>query len=189
MPTEAVSLKPEEARARLCALIAAKSLTKEGTFQLASGQTSGFYFDMKPVLLDPEGARLIAEAVLAEIEGDEVDHIGGLAMGAIPIVAAVVAMSWSRRPIAGFFVRPRQKERGTKRLVEGNIQRNARVVLVEDVTTTGGSALQAAEAVWEFGCDVVKVITVVDRLAGAGANLEARGLELTALFTRDDFKL
>lgn len=181
----------EEDRARLCAIIAEKSLNRAagGTFTLASGETSGFYFDMKPTLLDPEGANLVARGILARLADDSFDYLGGLAMGAIPIVAAVTALAWPERAIPGFFVRPEPKERGTKRLVEGNIAKGARVVLVEDVSTTGGSALKAAESVWQLDCTVLKVVTVVDRLAGARGNLAAKGIALDSLFTRDDFGL
>lgn len=181
----------EEDRARLCAIIAEKSLNRGAgdAFRLASGETSSFYFDMKPTLLDPEGANLVARGILERLARDEFDYLGGLAMGAIPIVAAVTALAWPERAIPGFFVRPEQKERGTKRRIEGNIEEGARVVLVEDVSTTGGSALQAAEAVWQFGCTVLKTVTVVDRLAGARENLAAKGIALEALFTRADFDL
>ena len=176
---------------RLRALIREKSLKRAGdrTFDLASGEKSDFYFDMKSLLLDPEGISLVAREMLEILERETFDFIGGLAMGAIPIVAAICGLSFPDRPIAGFFVRPQQKERGTRRLIEGNIAENARVVLVEDVTTKGGSTLQAAEAVWSIGCTVEKAITIVDRQAGAKENLEARGVELVALYTKDDFGL
>ena len=176
-------------RDRLLAIIAEKSLKRaaEGGFALASGATSSFYFDMKPTLLDPEGAHLVARGMLSKLAHDEFDFVGGLALGAIPIVASVVALSWPERPILGFFVRPEQKERGTRRLIEGNIREGARIALVEDVATTGGSTLKAAEAVRARGCTIVKAIAVVDRLAGARENLAAQGIPLEALFTREDF--
>lgn len=187
LPSRSASAK----RGRLLALIREKSLkrAKEGAFRLASGRASPFYFDMKPVLLDPEGANLIADSILRLLAREEFDFIGGLAMGAIPIVGAVCTRSLASRPVSGFFVRPSQKERGTEGLVEGNIAPDARVVLVEDVTTTGGSALKAAEAVWSMGCTVVKAVTIVDRLEGAKENLKAKGIELVALYTREDFGL
>ena len=108
-------------------------------------------------------------------------------MGAIPIVNSVVQRSYDRKPIPGFFVRKESKQRGTQKLIEGNLTPASSVVLVEDVTTTGGSVLRAVEAVRDLGCTVTKVVTVVDRLEGASENLSKHGIELVALFTRDDF--
>jgi orotate phosphoribosyltransferase len=177
-------------RARLLALITEKSFNQaeEGaSFTLASGATSTWYFDMKPSLLDPEGAALIANAILERLEGMEFHAIGGMAVGGIPIVSAVCALSWPARPIPAFFVRKDVKERGLARAVEGNIAQNSRVVLVEDVTTTGGSVLRAVDAVEALGCTVVVVITLVDRLEGARDALKARNIPLDALYTRDEF--
>lgn len=176
-----------ERRERLRQLIAERALTRGGSFKLASGKVSAFYFDMKPVACDPEGSRLIADLVLDELNGDEVDYIGGLAVGAIPIVNSVVQRSYDRKPIPGFFVRKESKQRGTQKLIEGNLEPASKVVLVEDVTTTGGSVLRAVEAVRDLGCTVTKVVTIVDRLEGAEENLSKHGIELVALFTRDDF--
>ncbi len=174
---------------RLLALITEKSFNQaeDGAFELASGATSTFYFDMKPSLLDPEGAHLIGRAVLERLGTFNFDAIGGMAVGGIPIVAAVCALSWPEHPIPAFFVRKDIKERGLRRSIEGNIADNSRVVLVEDVTTTGGSVLKAVDAVEAIGCSVVCVLTLVDRLEGAADNLAARGIPLDALFTWDDF--
>ncbi len=182
----------DDERARLLALIAEKSFNRAdegGGFELASGSTSTFYFDMKPSLLDPEGAALIGAAILDRLAETEFDAIGGMAVGAIPIVAAVCALSWPARPIPAFFVRKDVKERGLARAIEGNIAENSRVVLVEDVTTTGGSVLKAVDAVEARGCTVVLVLTLVDRCEGAGAALDARDIPLDALYVRADFGL
>ncbi len=183
----AVTQPVEQRRERLRRIITDKALSRGGSYQLASGSTSGFYFDIKPVAFDPEGSRLIADAILDVLEGEHVDYVGGLELGAIPIAASVVERSFERTPVAGFFVRKSPKERGTKKLIEGNLEPGSNVALVEDVTTTGGSVLRAVEAVRELGCTVTKVVTVVDRLEGARENLSKHGLELVALFTRDDF--
>ncbi len=189
MPDDApISAWPAEQRhARLRQLISDKALTRGGSYQLASGKTSSYFFDMKPVAFDPEGSRLIADAILDALEGEGVDYVGGLEMGAIPIAASVVERSFDRKPVAGFFVRKAPKERGTKKLIEGNLEPGSTAALVEDVTTTGGSVLRAAEAVRERGCTVTRVVTVVDRLEGARHYLAQHGLELVALFTTDDF--
>ncbi len=173
---------------RLRDIIARKSLS-HGDFKLASGASSGYYFDMKPTMLDPEGAGLIADLILDALEGERVDAVGGLAYGAIPLVVAVVQRSAQRgRPIPGFYVRKEQKERGAERLIDGNLVDGGTAVVLEDVTTKGGSSMRAVEAVRDAGCTVDRVIAVVDRLEGAADNLRANGVELTALLTREDFE-
>ncbi len=178
-----------QARDRLREIIADKSLTR-GRFKLASGGESDIFFDMKTTLLDPEGAALAADLVLDLLAGERVDAVGGLVLGACPVVSAVCLKSGERgRPIPGFFVRKEPKGRGTDKLIEGNLEPGWRVVVVEDVTTEGNSALRAAQAVRDAGGTVAKVVTVVDRLQGARENLAKEGLELAALFTRDDFSV
>jgi orotate phosphoribosyltransferase len=174
-------------RTRLRDIIAERSLLA-GRFKLASGGSTEFYFDMKPTMLDPEGISLMAELIIERLADCEFDCIGGLALGAIPIVAAVVQQSHrAGRPTPGFYVRKEQKERGAERLIDGNLPAGARVVIVEDVTTKGTSSLKAVEAVRAAGATVVKVLTIVDRLEGAAANLREAGLELAALYTTKDF--
>ncbi|MFQ5984164.1 MAG: orotate phosphoribosyltransferase [Alphaproteobacteria bacterium] len=177
-------------RERLRRLIAEKALVKgeAGSFRLASGGVSHFFFDMKMVALDPEGANLIADLVLEALGSGDYDHVGGPELGAIPIVAAVATKSFCARPMSAFLVRKEPKERGLGKRVEGHLARGARVALVEDVTTTGGAVLKAVEAVREEGCTVDKVITVVDRLQGARERLAERGIDLVSLFTIDDFR-
>ena len=193
MTTAAPAPQPAERarqRARLGEVVRARSLILGKEMKLVSGRTSRFYFNMKETSFDPEGAHLIAELILAALEGRAVDHIGGMEMGAVPIVACVSQRSFEiGRPIPSFFVRKAVKDHGTKRLVEGDLKPGARVVIVEDVTTTGGSALKAAEAVRALGCTVETVVTVVDRLEGAEANLAKHGLHLIALLTAEDFEL
>jgi orotate phosphoribosyltransferase len=186
-PQEPSELATHARRARLCDIIRQRSLLTGGAFTLASGQASSVFFDMKRTMFDPEGAGLIADAVIEQIGDDVVDAIGGLVMGAVPIVAVVCARSFPSRPMQGFFVRKEPKDHGTARLIEGNLADGARVIILEDVTTTGGSALKAVDAVHASGATVVKVITVVDRLDGAAQAFRARGLAFDAIFTRDDF--
>jgi orotate phosphoribosyltransferase len=159
-----------------------------GAFTLASGRESDIFFDMKRTMLDPEGANLIADAVLDRLGEASVDAVGGLAMGAVPIVAVVCAKSFERgTPLQGFFVRKEAKDHGTSRLVDGNLAEGARVAVLEDVTTTGGSALRAAAAVHAAGARLVKVVTIVDRLEGAEQAFRAAGLAFEAIFSRTDF--
>jgi orotate phosphoribosyltransferase len=177
-----------EARARLRDIIAEKSQLA-GTFKLASGGTSGFFFDMKPTLMDPEGSNLVAELILDLLKDEKVEFVGGLELGAVPLAAIIAQKShYSGRPVPAFLVRKEPKSRGTEKVIEGNIRKGAEVVILEDVTTKGNSALKAVEAARAEGCVVRRVVTVVDRLDGARDNLKAHGLELSALFTKDDFQ-
>ena len=178
-----------ERRGRLRDIIAEIGLIRATgeSFTLASGKTSPFFFDIRMVALDPEGAALIATSILDRLAGADVDAIGGIELGAVPIVSAVTALSWPARPLTGLIVRKATKERGTRKEVEGDVRKGAKVVLVEDVTTTGGSVLQAARALRSQGCIADRVITVVDRLEGAAAGLAAQGLALESLYTREDF--
>jgi orotate phosphoribosyltransferase len=176
------------ARARLRDLIAERSVLRGGDFKLASGGQSSVFFDMKMTLLTPEGLDLTGGLVFEAVKGDAIAAIGGLVLGACPIVDAVCLKSGAAgQPITAFYVRKEPKEHGTDKLIEGPLAPGARVAVVEDVTTKGNSALKAAMAARKHGCEVVRVVTIVDRLEGARANLEANGLPLTALFTRDDF--
>jgi orotate phosphoribosyltransferase len=175
-----------DARARLLEIIRQKSLLR-GTFKLVSGATSNYYLDMKPTTFDPEGATLIGEIICDMMQGDtDVDSIGGLELGAVPIVAAVCAQSFRSRPVNGFVVRKEKKGHGTDQKIDGNFKPNTTVVLIEDVTTKGGSVMQAVNAVRAQGATVKKIITIVDRLEGAEANLKKEGLVLAPIFTTKD---
>ena len=188
-----VNRSPAADRARLIEIVKARSFESGREVKLASGRTSTFYFNMKPTMLHAEGGLLIANLILDQLEGVSARWIGGLEMGAVPIAAAVAAVSPVRqRPISAFFVRKQAKEHGTRSLVEGlapgESLSGARVVIVEDVTTTGGSAIKAAEAVRAEGGEVVRVITIVDRLEGAADAFRAAGLDFVPLLTLDDFR-
>lgn len=156
--------------------------------RLASGRTSDIYFDMKMAMFDPETISLIAEAILDVLRERGAAQIGGLEMGAVPIIGAVVCKSHPDRPVNGFFVRKTVKAHGTQKRIEGHFDPMAATVLLEDVTTTGGSVMEALQAVREAGGSATTVLTVVDREEGAGANLAKAGVELVSLFTRSDFR-
>ncbi len=141
---------------------------KTGEFVLSSGKKSNFYIDCRKVTLHPQGAKLIGKIVLDKIKGLKVDAVGGLTLGADPIVGAVITLG----DIPGFIVRKKEKEHGTKQKIEGHIEKGWSVVIVEDVATTGASALQAIEAVEAIGAKVAKVISVVDREEGAAEALK-----------------
>lgn len=177
---------------RLVEIIRRRSYGTGVVIKLASGRTSDFYFDMKPTMLHPEGAALIGSLVVEALKGEQVDLVGGLEMGAVPIATAVAAISHVKGwPLGAFFVRKQAKEHGTQSLIEGfpkgETIAGRRVVVLEDVTTTGGSALKAIEALKTEGATVVSVITVVDREEGAAAAFAAAGVPFKPLLTRQDF--
>jgi len=179
-------------RAALVALVRDRSLQSGPEMKLASGRMSTIYFNMKPTMMHPEGARLIASLILDSVADLKPDCIGGLEMGAVPIVSAIAAVSAIEgRPLPAFFVRKTVKEHGTQSLIEGPARDETlagkRVVIAEDVTTTGGSALRAVAAVREAGGEIACVTTVVDRQEGAGEAFAAAGLDFRPLLTKADF--
>ena len=188
-----MSTGKDQRKARLVEIVKARSFQSGREIKLASGRTSTYYFNMKPTMLDPEGAHLIAVLILGALEGSRAELIGGLEMGAVPLAAAAAAASQARgRPIGAFFVRKQAKEHGARKLVEGlgpgETLKGKRVVIVEDVTTTGGSSMKAIEVVQAEGAIVDRVITVVDRLEGAADNFKAAGIAFLPLLTAADFR-
>jgi orotate phosphoribosyltransferase len=171
-----------EHRDRLAEVIRERAL-RFGDFTLASGQKSTYYIDGKQVSLHGEGLLLLAGLILDNLPAD-VEAVGGMAIGADPIAGAVAALAAQRgRELTAFIVRKERKERGTRQQVEGPLHSGVRVVVLEDVITTGGSTLLAIEALQrEYDAEIVGVIAMVDRLQGARENLAAAGFELTALF-------
>ena len=138
-------------------------------------------------MFDPEGGALLADLLFDAVKAEDVEYVGGLETGAIPIVGALCARSWPEKPIRGFFVRKENKGHGTDQRVDGLLERGSKVILVEDVTTTGGSVMQAVEQARQFACTIVKVVSVVDRLEGAADNFRAAGLKFESMFTWRDF--
>ena len=174
-------------REKLLTIIRRQSLLQNRDFRLASGGSSNFFFDMKRTMFHPEGASLVTDLLFDVIREEDFDYIGGLETGAIPIVAALCVRSWPEKPIRGFFVRKEVKGHGTDQRVDGLLERGSKVILVEDVTTTGGSAMQAVNQALQYECTILKVISVVDRLEGAEENFRAAGIKFEALFTWRDF--
>jgi orotate phosphoribosyltransferase len=171
--------------AALDQLLLARSV-KRGHFVLASGRTSSFYIDCRLTTMSAEGLVLIGRLGLAALraKGWAPQAIGGLTMGADPVAYAIAAASDANPPrIDAFSVRKEAKAHGTGRRVEGNFTAGASVVVVEDVITTGGSALKAIEALHEEGATILGVLAVVDREEGGRAVLEAAGLDVVALTT------
>jgi orotate phosphoribosyltransferase len=176
-------------RARLIELVKQNAL-EFGDFTLTSGKKATYYLDGKQVTLDADGAHLVGAAVLDAIADDRPDAVGGMSIGADPIVGAVLAEA-GRRGIAlkGFLVRKEAKKHGKQRWVEGPLRPGSRVVILEDVVTTGGSALAAIERVEELDCPVVRVVCLVDRLEGGREAFQARGYAFTPLLTIADLGL
>jgi orotate phosphoribosyltransferase len=162
---------------------------KRGTFTLASGRTSHYYVDGRKVTLSAAGAALIGAGVLERLaDHPEVQAVGGLTMGADPVVGAALTVAWlsGRADLRGFLVRKEAKAHGTGNRVEGPLEPEMTVAILDDVATTGGSSLQAVDAVEAMGCRVSVVIVVLDRLEGAAAAFEARGLLFESLLTIRD---
>ncbi|MCH2203449.1 MAG: orotate phosphoribosyltransferase [Fuerstiella sp.] len=174
-------------RARLMELIRERAL-QFGDFTLASGRKSAYYLDGKQVTLHAEGVLQISEGILDLLRGVDYSGFGGMSIGADPIVGGVLATAATQNiELHGFLVRREAKGHGTKKYVEGPVQPGDRVVIVDDVVTTGGSSIEAVERVEEFGCRVVHAIGIVDRLQGGREAFEARGIPFSALFTVQDF--
>jgi orotate phosphoribosyltransferase len=179
-PEQAAALAKK--RLRLAQIIKQKSIRK-GTFKLASGGTSDYYLDIRPTTFDPEGSNLVADLVYDRLRDDtDVEAIGGLELGSVPIIIGVCMRSFAQRPIAGFVVRKQTKGYGTDQKIDGNFRPNSTVILLEDVTTKGGSVMQAVRAVRAQGATVKKIITIVDRLEGAAQTLKDEGVDLEAVF-------
>ncbi len=174
-------------RQRLIGLFLERAL-KFGDFTLASGKKSTYYLDGKQISLHSTGLRLVSEGLLDLLKDVPFAAIGGMTIGADPIVGGVlVAAAEQGRSIGGFLVRKEAKGHGTQRYVEGPVQPGTKVVVIDDVVTTGGSALQAVERIVEFGCEVVCVVGIVDRKEGGAANFASKGLPFRSLLSIEDF--
>jgi orotate phosphoribosyltransferase len=177
------------ARQELLRLLARKSF-RLGEFKLSSGGTSDYYIDCRTTTLDARGAQLTGQVFLEEIKkhGWKAEAIGGLTMGADPIVVAVAVSSGE---LNGFLVRKAEKQHGTGQRIEGFRDKGAKVVIVDDVCTTGASTVQAIEAAREFGFDVVAAMCLVEREeAGGRSSVEkaAAPAPFLAVFTAGDVR-
>jgi orotate phosphoribosyltransferase len=180
--------QPPAADPTLVRLLAERS-ARRGQFTLASGRTSTLYIDARLTTMSPDGLALIGPTALAAIDraGWNVDAVGGLTLGADPVSYAIAyASALAGRPVRAFTVRKEAKTHGTGRLIEGPFRSGDRVVVVEDVITTGGSALRAIDAVRQAGAEVVGVLAVVDREEGGREAIEAAGVPVIALVRARD---
>ena len=160
---------------------------KTGDFTLASGKKSDFYLDCRMVTLDPEGLYLMSRLILADLKDTQVDAVGGLTLGADPIAAGVAAISHLEgRPIRAFIVRKETKAHGTQKRIEGLVGAGTKVAIVEDVMTTGGSALEAINEVEKVGAKVIRAYCLVDRQEG-GEELRKK-YDVKPIFTIKDIR-
>lgn len=163
---------------------------KFGDFTLVSGKKASYYLDGKQISLDSAGLRLIAEGLLELLADVKFTTVGGMSIGADPIIGAVLAVAAEQgRSLKGVLVRKEAKAHGTNQFVEGPLEPGAAVVVIEDVVTTGGSALLAVDRIEELGGQVVQVVGIVDRREGGAENFAARNLPFRSLLSIEDFGL
>lgn len=183
-----------ELKKRLAEILAEKSY-KEGDFTLASGKKSEYYFDCRQTALHPEGSWLIGQLfvdLISKLENaTEITGVGGMTLGADPLVAATAVISHEKGcPLPALIVRKKAKGHGTGQYVEGlaNFSQGDTVIMLEDVVTTGGSVLTAAERIKDAGLNVSDICVVLDREEGGREALKEKGYELHAIFTRKELK-
>jgi len=174
---------------RLRDIIRSQSL-KLGHFILSSGRTSTYLFQLRQTTMLPEGAALLGSIIVEYMKGNGIRCVGGLELGAVPLVASAAILSHLEGyPIEAFFVRKTQKEHGARERIDGHLSSGAETLLVDDVATTGGSILKAIEGMKSdsrhFG--VYRALAVVDREEGATENLREHGIELASIFKQSDF--
>ena len=175
-------------RKRLLHLLKDKAF-KRGRFILSSGKVGSYYIDARSITLSAEGAYLVAYLILDLIKNEKIDAVGGPTFGADPIVGAVAVLSYTlKKPLKTFIIRKEAKAHGTKRQVEGPpLKRGSRVILVDDVVTTGKSFLESIKILRQKGLQVKKAIALVDRQEGAKEILAKEACPLISLFTIADF--
>lgn len=177
---------------RLTELFRERAL-KFGDFTLASGKKAKYYLDGKQITLHAEGLRLVASGMLAKLAGltDKPVHaVGGMVIGADPIVGGILAeaaASDDQKDLLGVLVRKEAKGHGTQKYIEGPLQPGQNVVIVEDVVTTGGSSLKAIERIEDFGAHVVGVLAIIDRMEGGRQAFASAGYAFDSLLTIKDF--
>lgn len=155
-----------------------------GEFVLSSGATSNYYIDVRKTSLHPQGLRLISHLFYELIQHEDVTAVGGLTLGADPLVSGLMLHAAEKgRPLEGFLVRKTSKDHGLRGQVEGNLAGHKRVIILDDVITSGESSLIAAEAAESYKADVVRILTVVDREQGASQIFQQRGYPFSSLFS------
>ncbi|MDA0589098.1 MAG: orotate phosphoribosyltransferase [Planctomycetota bacterium] len=161
---------------------------KFGDFTLVSGKKSSYYLDGKQVMLHAQGLRLVSEGLLDLLSDVEFDAIGGMSIGADPIIGGVLTVAAEQnREMIGVMVRKEAKGHGTQKFIEGPLEPGMKVVVVDDVVTTGGSSLDAAKRIQDFGAEVVEVVGIVDRMQGGAENFAKHNLPFRSLLSILDF--
>ena len=165
---------------------------RRGHFVLSSGKESDFFIDCKPAVLLAQGHSLVGEALLGRIRDflGPVSAVAGVELGGCPLASAVAYASWAEgSPIDAVYIRKSSKDHGTRKMLEGadHLEASAKLAIVEDTVTTGGSTLRAVQAVREAGFDVVGVIAIVDRLEGGADAIRDAGVAFSTLYDRADF--
>ncbi len=183
-------LNRAELKDKLFNLLSQEAL-KRGEFVLSSGRVSNYYLDGRVITLNPQGAYLVASIILDMLKDEVLDAVGGPTLGADPIVGALAALSYIQgRPIKTFIVRKQAKEHGTAQQVEGPaLKKGSRVILVDDVATSGKAILEAKQALDKIEVTVIKAIVIVDRNQGAIDNLAKAGIKLESIFKIAEFGL
>jgi orotate phosphoribosyltransferase len=179
----------DEMKERLGEIIIARSFKYSDNlpFTLASGNKSNYYFNCKPTTLDPEGMNLIGTLLFNMLKDSEITAAGGLTLGADPIANALSVISYQKgKPIKSFIVRKDAKDHGMKSSIEGNIKPGEKVVIIDDVITTGGSTIIAIEHAREAGLIVDRVITLIDREEGGKENILRHVKNIQSVFTRTE---
>jgi len=161
--------------------------SEEPVFKLVSGRMSNYYFNCKAVTLHPEGMHLIGNIIFSMVADAGIRGIGGLTLGADPVANAVAYTSFLKgQPIEAFVIRKTAKAHGTMQWIEGNVGKGDRVVIVDDVITTGKSTIEAITKAREGGLEVIKAIALVDRQEGGRENIEALGLPVESVVTKEE---
>lgn len=177
----------DEKKSKLLDLI--KSRVIHSDVILSSGKKSNYYVDGKYVSLSSEGAYLIGNIFFDLLKNKNIDAVGGLEMGAVPICGAIAAISYLKgHPIQTFVVRKNPREHGLKKEIEGPVKKGDRVIIVEDVTTTGQSVLKTIEKCQKNGLIVLGVIVLFDRLEGAKERVEEKGIKFESIFSKADLQ-
>ncbi|MDP6234230.1 MAG: orotate phosphoribosyltransferase [Candidatus Poseidoniaceae archaeon] len=190
------SVRNHQNWARLVELVRELAFIDGGTddaFTLASGRQSRWFFDTKPVMMHPESTHLLGQLFNMRMDALGADFVGGLELGAVPLTAIAIATSSTDSPRRGFMVRKESKGRGGRKTnnppgIEGSsLEAGGDIIIVEDVTTTGGSAIRAVERIHnDTSCQVVAVISIVDRQEGAKKAFEDAGIHFESILTRSD---
>ena len=184
-------MTPSSDEAQLFEIIRARSF-RRGTFRLASGRESELYFNLKPTMMSAKGALFSARALLARIWPEKPDYVGGLEMGAVPVIASLAALSEEAgKPVNTFFVRKQAKGHGTMDMIEGlsahETLAGSKVLVVDDVATSGGSLIKAADAVRAAGGKVETALVLIDREEGAAEALALQDIRLLSVFKGREF--